>query len=214
MNLKPMSINTISPSPSTEKSITSRFSSINSSKNAILIHLEDVQLEDIVEKKLAHFLQQRPLGRNILKNFSEPVEKAIIELYLEKNCGNQLKTAYILGINRNTLKKKILNYKLNIQQLLMTEKKFSYLQNRVFVGSLPSLNLFHVCYIKLLLDNSRGKLPSIQVLDQLYRPVERKIIQTVLNYCKGNQIRASHFLGINRNTLKKKMSLKSKIKVV
>lgn len=204
----------MSPGLSPENSAAARFPSINSSKNAVLIHLEDVHLEDIVEKKLCYSLQQRPLGRQILKTFFEPVEKALIESYLEKNCGNQLKTAYILGINRNTLKKKILNYKLNIQQILMKETKFSCIQNRVFIGSLPSLDVYHVCHLKLLLDNSHGRLPSVDVLEQLCRPVERKIIQTVLKYCKGNQIRASQFLGINRNTLKKKMGFESKVKAV
>ena len=209
-----MSIQSTSSGLASKKTAPAPFPSINFSKNAVLIHLENVRLEDIVEQKLCYFLQQRPLGRQILKTFSEPAEKAIIELYLEKNCGNQLRTAYILGINRNTLKKKISNYKLDIQKILTIEKKLSCFQNRVFIGSLPSLNLFYVCHIKLLLDSSNGKLPSADVLDQLYRPVERKIIQTVLNYCNGNQIRASQFLGINRNTLKKKMGFKSKVKAV
>ena len=185
---------------------------INFSNNALLIQLEDVQLEDIVEKKLLYFLKQRPLGRQILKTFSEPAEKAMIELFLEKKCGNQLKTAQALGINRNTLKKKILYYNLNVQKVLMREKKLIYLQNRIFVSSISSLNLFFACRVKLSLDDSKNKLPSSSVLNRIHQPVERKIIQTLLDFCKGNQIRASQFLGINRNTLKKKMGIRSKVK--
>ena len=206
-------MNTSFFSASNKESVPVRFPSINSSKNAILIHLADVQLEDIVEKKLSYCLQQKPLDQEILKKFFQPVEKAVIELYLEKNCRNQLKTAQILGINRNTLKKKILNYNLNWQDVLIREEKLAHLQNRVFVSSLSSLDLFSVSRIKLSLDNSEGKLPSFDVLAQLCGPVERKIIKVVLDCYRGNQIRASHFLGINRNTLKKKMNLKSKVKV-
>ena len=186
--------------------------SISSSKNALLIRLTGVQLEDIVEKKLLYFLQQRPLGRQILKIFFEPVEKAIIELFLEKNCGNQFKTAQVLGINRNTLKKKILYYDLNVQKVLLKEKKLISLQNRIFVSSVSSLDLFFACRAKLLLDDSQGRLPACDVLNEVCQPVERKIIQTVLHYCKGNQIRSSQFLGINRNTLKKKIGFRSKVK--
>ena len=186
-------------------------SAISSSKNALLIQLEEVQLEDIVEKKLNYFLQQRPLGRRILKTFYEPVEQAIIELFLEKQCGNQLKTAQVLGINRNTLKKKILNYELNIHKVFDKEKKI-HNQNRIFVGSISSLDLLSVCRVKLLLDDSQNRLPKFDILDKICQPVERKIIQTMLDYCKGNQIRTSNFLGINRNTLKKKLSFKPKVK--
>ena len=185
---------------------------INSSKKALLIELEGARVEDIVEKKLDYFLQQRPLGRQILKSFYEPLEKAVIEVFLEKHSGNQLKTARVLGINRNTLKKKILNYKLNTQKLLMRKKKLIGLQSRVFVSSLSSFDLFFVCRAKLLLDSSKDRLPFSDILNKICQPVERRVIQTVLNYCKGNQIRASQFLGINRNTLKKKLGFQSKAK--
>ena len=186
-------------------------SAINSSKNALLIQLEEVQLEDIIEKKLNYFLQQRPLGRQILKTFYEPVEQAVIELFLEKQCGNQFKTDKLLGINRNTLKKKILNYDLSIQKVFNKEKKL-LVQNRIFVGSISSLDLLSVCRVKLLLDNSHNRLPQDEVLDKICQPVEKKIVETMLAYCKGNQIRTANFLGINRNTLKKKLSFKPKVK--
>ena len=184
---------------------------INSSQNALLIQLEEVQLEDIIEKKLSYFLQKRPLGRQILKTFYEPVEQAVIELFLEKQCGNQLKTAQVLGINRNTLKKKILNYNLNIKKVFNKQKKINT-QSRIFVGSISSMDLLSVFRIKLLLDDSHDRLPKHEVLDQVCQPVERKIIQIMLDYCKGNQIRTANFLGINRNTLKKKLDCKQKVK--
>ncbi|MCY4320884.1 MAG: hypothetical protein OXC37_00545 [Bdellovibrionaceae bacterium] len=186
---------------------------ISSSDNAVLILLEEVRPEDIIEKKLLYFLKKGPIGTQILKTFFEPVEKAVIEFCLEKNCGNQVKTAQVLGINRNTLKKKIQKYNLNIQKTILREKRTSYCKSRVFVGSVSSLDLFCIFRDKLLLDYSKNKIPSTNLLNKFCRPIERKIIQMVLDYCKGNQIKSSHFLGINRNTLKKKMDLKSKMRV-
>jgi two-component system nitrogen regulation response regulator GlnG len=42
----------------------------------------------------------------------ERVERPLIELTLERTRGNQLKAAAILGINRNTLHKKITELKI------------------------------------------------------------------------------------------------------
>ncbi len=42
------------------------------------------------------------------------VEKPLIELTLRATEGNQLKAAYVLGINRNTLRKKIAELRINL----------------------------------------------------------------------------------------------------
>ena len=44
------------------------------------------------------------------------------------------------------------------------------------------------------------------LLSQFYYPVEKALIQAVLELHKGNQMQAARHLGWNRNTLKKKMS--------
>ena len=46
----------------------------------------------------------------------EQVEKPLLELALRAYNGNQVKTAQMLGINRNTLKKKIDNYKIRVKK--------------------------------------------------------------------------------------------------
>ncbi len=178
---------------------------ISSSKNAVVINLDQVQLEEIVEEKLNYFLNHSPLSTDILKTFYNPVEQALIEFSLEKYRGNQLKTARILGINRNTLKKKIVAYKLDIKQLVMKRKDFNVPRNRIFLSSISSLNLLSACRAKMDLIEFNNKFPSENVLRQLCQPVERRIIQRVLDHFNGNQIRASRCLGINRNTLKKKI---------
>ena len=47
----------------------------------------------------------------------EQVERPLLEIALKAYNGNQVKTAQMLGINRNTLKKKIDNYKIRVKKL-------------------------------------------------------------------------------------------------
>ena len=49
-----------------------------------------------------------------------------------------------------------------------------------------------------------GEKPGT-VYDMVRTCVERPLIETVLYHTEGNQTRASELLGINRNTLRKKM---------
>ena len=182
--------------------------SIGSSENALVINLEKVQLEGIVEKKLLYFLGQKQnfFEKNIFKKFYTPVEQALVELALEKYSGNQLRAAEFLGINRNTLKKKLNLYDLDIKILLLEKKERNYPISRIFLSSLSSLDLLSASRSKLAWAQVHNQVPKEKALKQVSQPVEKKIIQTVLLKCKGNQIRASRLLGINRNTLKKKMS--------
>ena len=39
----------------------------------------------------------------------------------------------------------------------------------------------------------------------VYRAVERPMLEVVMRQAQGNQLRASEMLGINRNTLRKKL---------
>jgi two-component system, NtrC family, nitrogen regulation response regulator GlnG len=71
--------------------------------------LEDSSLEDVVRYKLSQFMEN--FGsydvNDLYPVILAQVEKPLIELTLRRSRGNQLKAAQILGINRNTLRKKI-----------------------------------------------------------------------------------------------------------
>ena len=71
--------------------------------------LGEISLEEVVRRKLSSFLDKwdgyevRDLRDEVLKQ----VERPLIELVLSKTKGNQLRAARMLGMNRNTLFKKI-----------------------------------------------------------------------------------------------------------
>lgn len=89
---------------------------LNSSENLFVANLQQVSLEKLVKSKLEVLFQQQKEAQVELSGLYnivlEQVEKPLIELSLKAFNGNQVKTAIMLGINRNTLKKKIDNYKL------------------------------------------------------------------------------------------------------
>ena len=47
---------------------------------------------------------------------------------------------------------------------------------------------------------------TVALYDLVVGEVERTLIQSALTFTKGNQLRASELLGINRNTLRRKMT--------
>ncbi len=51
-----------------------------------------------------------------------------------------------------------------------------------------------------------GMAPSA-VYDMVIRAVERPMLEVVMRKAQGNQLRASEMLGINRNTLRKKLQM-------
>jgi two-component system nitrogen regulation response regulator GlnG len=51
----------------------------------------------------------------------------------------------------------------------------------------------------------KGGLPAAGLYDRVLREIERPLIVLSLGATRGNQIRAAHLLGLNRNTLRKKI---------
>lgn len=72
-------------------------------------HFKDLSLEAAISEKLAHFFQR--IGRHEVTDLHEAVvqqmERPLIHQALEWAEGNQLKAARVLGMHRNTLRKKI-----------------------------------------------------------------------------------------------------------
>ncbi len=81
------------------------------------IDIDDIALEEIVRKKLTSFLgkldgySMDDLYGVVIKR----VEKPLIELVMEKTQRNQIRAAKMLGINRNTLHKKIRDLKIVVK---------------------------------------------------------------------------------------------------
>jgi len=50
-----------------------------------------------------------------------------------------------------------------------------------------------------------GEDPSCAVYDMVINCIEKPLIEIVLQHAEGNQTRAAELLGLNRNTLRKKI---------
>jgi Fis family transcriptional regulator len=59
--------------------------------------------------------------------------------------------------------------------------------------------------LKEYFKNLDGEEPSYDMYDMVIACVEKPLLEMVLEHVGGNQTRASEMLGINRNTLRKKM---------
>ena len=91
----------------------------NTTSDLFVANLQSVSLEKLVRSKLEVLFQQQKEAQVDLTGLYdvvlEQVEKPLIELALKAYRGNQVRTAQMLGINRNTLKKKIDTYKIRFR---------------------------------------------------------------------------------------------------
>jgi len=71
-------------------------------------------IKDFLEEKLKRYLKDmtKVSNFNLHDTVLSEVEKALIIIVMRETNGNQLKTAKVLGINRNTLRTKIKEYKI------------------------------------------------------------------------------------------------------
>jgi two-component system, NtrC family, nitrogen regulation response regulator GlnG len=71
-------------------------------------------IKDFLEEKLRHYLKDLTniSNCNLYDTVLSEAEKALISIVFKETNGNQLKTAKVLGINRNTLRSKIREYKI------------------------------------------------------------------------------------------------------
>lgn len=78
-------------------------------KVAERVPLEDMAFEDMIKAKLAGFLRRMDgyEVHDLYDKVVQRVERPLLELVLQYTGGNQVKAAEILGLNRNTLRKKL-----------------------------------------------------------------------------------------------------------
>jgi nitrogen regulation protein NR(I) len=83
-------------------------------KDLLIEEDNSYSIKDFLEEKLKHYLKDMTniSNCNLYNTVMSEVEKALISLVLKETNGNQLKTAKVLGINRNTLRSKIKEYKI------------------------------------------------------------------------------------------------------
>ncbi|MDH5562534.1 MAG: hypothetical protein OEY91_02785 [Nitrospirota bacterium] len=83
---------------------------------------KDVSLASYVEKKIGDFVRAMNVGsgKNLYPTLMRAVERPLIELALRETHGNQLKAARLLGLNRNTLRKKIAEFEISVSQAKQT----------------------------------------------------------------------------------------------
>lgn len=80
---------------------------------------KNANLASYVEQKLGDFVRAMNVGsgKNLYPTLMRAVERPLIELALRETNGNQLKAARLLGLNRNTLRKKILEFEISVRQV-------------------------------------------------------------------------------------------------
>jgi len=83
-------------------------------KDLFADEMTNVTIKDFFEDKIKRYLSQmaKLSNGNLYETIFSEVEKAVIEIALEHTKGNQLAATRILGINRNTLRSKIKQYRL------------------------------------------------------------------------------------------------------
>ena len=77
---------------------------------------EELGLEEFIGTKLRAFVRRMKLGAgsDLHPLLVKAVEKPLIALVLEETGGNQNQAAALLGLNRNTLRKKIQEFKITV----------------------------------------------------------------------------------------------------
>ena len=70
--------------------------------------------------------------------------------------------------------------------------------------NMQSLSCVLSSYLTEYIGLHKDYLPYGKLYDLVIMEVEKSLLQVALHTCEGNQKKASEFLGINRNTLRKK----------
>lgn len=77
---------------------------------------EALSIGDLIEKKLCDFVKKSKDGKNLYHLLLPTFEKPLFKLVLREADWNQLRAAQMLGIHRNTLRKKIKELKIEPEE--------------------------------------------------------------------------------------------------
>ena len=91
---------------------------LHNRSGAASVEVDQLSLEEIIRHKLEDYFR-RTEGVDVDNLYSlviERIERPLIELTLKKTRGNQIRAAQILGINRNTLRKKIADLHIELKK--------------------------------------------------------------------------------------------------
>ena len=182
-----------------------RSSKALSSKNILLIHLDQVLLEELIEKLLYNIFSQKKTSPGLFKQFIKPVEKALIEFALEQKNYNQIKASTLLGINRNTLKTKITTYGIDISDISARRNQLYFPHSQIFLSTPDAVDIYKATKSWLRISSKKQSFPKTKLFKSFIPVVETRIIEITLSFCKGNKLKASSYLDLNRNVLKKKL---------
>ena len=88
--------------------------SLQNKPTATTLEVDQLSLEEIIRHKLEDYFRRTGDVEldNLYSLVIERIERPLIELTLKKTRGNQIRAAQILGINRNTLRKKIIDLRI------------------------------------------------------------------------------------------------------
>lgn len=61
-------------------------------------------------------------------------------------------------------------------------------------------------HLRLYFNAHEGRLPLDGLYERVLKEIERPLLALSMNACGGNQLKAAKLLGLNRNTLRKKLA--------
>ena len=87
-----------------------------SAKRVIRSRTRDILIEDWLSKKIKKYISKlNSNDGNLYELVLLGIEKPLIKIALDEVNGNQVRAAEVLGINRNTLRKKIKKYGIKLR---------------------------------------------------------------------------------------------------
>jgi two-component system nitrogen regulation response regulator GlnG len=209
-----------------EQEITRIGGSQNIKINVRVIAATNQELQERVRNRefredLYYRLNVVPINLPPLRERSEDIP-SLVEYFLERACSEQeivikqcttdtleLLCKYSWPGNVRELENTIKRAVILSNDPILTINDFSNLTNRQdTIHAMPQEQSLEAIVEAKLRSSMNGieKLDKGDIYDRVLEQVERPLIRYVLEKTRGNQVRAADIMGINRNTLRKKIN--------